>query len=197
MTKFDAAYRKHTSYWGAKPSGIVGTILKYTKEGTVLDLGAGEGRNTLFLAKHGFRVTAIDRSDVGVAKINKLASLQGLQVRAVVTDIIRSPYDRKYDVILAISTLNFLTRSHIGRVVMAMKNGTNPGGLNVVAVFTQDNPQKGFAYLFKKNELMSMYNHWDVLHYSEHMTPLEQHGGGKPHRHGVAEIIAKKPAKHE
>jgi len=60
-----------TTFGGGKPENVVEDILNYRKNGSVLELGAGEGRNTLFLASNGFEVKAIDISDVGVRKIQE------------------------------------------------------------------------------------------------------------------------------
>jgi tellurite methyltransferase len=45
-----------------RPSKEIVEILKYKRLGTVLDLGAGKGRNALFLAKKGFDVVGVDKS---------------------------------------------------------------------------------------------------------------------------------------
>jgi len=42
----------------------------------VLDIGAGEGRNTLEFAKKGYKVTAFEISDVGLGLIEKIASIE-------------------------------------------------------------------------------------------------------------------------
>jgi SAM-dependent methyltransferase len=55
--------------------------------GEVLSLAEGEGRNAVFLARLGFRVTGVDGSAVGLEKAQKLAERQGVQIQTVVADL--------------------------------------------------------------------------------------------------------------
>ena len=50
----------------------------------VLDLGCGEGRNAFYLASRGCRVTAVDRSRSGIAKLRALSERTGIPVEGVV-----------------------------------------------------------------------------------------------------------------
>ena len=67
-------------------------------------------------------------------------------------------------------------------------------GFNVISVFTKENLDKGFAHLFEQDELRHYYDDWEILHYNEYLTDLEEHDNLKPHRHFIAEIIARKGA---
>lgn len=53
----------------------------------VLSLGEGEGRNAVFLAEHGCFVTAVDSSNVGLSKAEKLAKARGVAIRVVHRDL--------------------------------------------------------------------------------------------------------------
>ncbi len=48
------------------------------RRGRALDLAAGEGRNTVWLAERGWRVTAVDFSRVGLDKGRKLSAARGV-----------------------------------------------------------------------------------------------------------------------
>ena len=56
------------TYEDGKPDDIVEDILKFKSFGSALEIGAGEGRNALFLAEHEFQTTAQDISQVGIEK---------------------------------------------------------------------------------------------------------------------------------
>ena len=53
----------------------------------VLDLGCGEGRNSLFLAKKGFQVTSVDISKVGIRKLQNLSKKEKINLEATVSNI--------------------------------------------------------------------------------------------------------------
>jgi SAM-dependent methyltransferase len=54
--------------WSAEPNGLVAELLADLPPGDAVDLAAGEGRHALWLAGRGWRVTAVDFSDVGLAR---------------------------------------------------------------------------------------------------------------------------------
>jgi SAM-dependent methyltransferase len=54
--------------WSAEPNALVGTLLTDLTPGAAVDLAAGEGRHALWLAGLGWRVTAVDFSDVGLSR---------------------------------------------------------------------------------------------------------------------------------
>lgn len=56
-------------------------------KGKVLCIAEGEGRNALFLAKKGYRVTAVDFSEVGMNKLKTHALEQNLEIETIVQDL--------------------------------------------------------------------------------------------------------------
>ncbi len=52
-----------------------------------VDLGAGEGRNSLWLARRGWRVVAVDASRVALDRLSEAASEEGLTIETVVADL--------------------------------------------------------------------------------------------------------------
>ena len=54
--------------WSAEPNALVGELLADLPPGAAVDLAAGEGRHALWLAGLGWRVTAVDFSDVGLSR---------------------------------------------------------------------------------------------------------------------------------
>jgi SAM-dependent methyltransferase len=54
--------------WSAEPNALVGALLTDLTPGAAVDLAAGEGRHALWLAGLGWRVTAVDFSDVGLSR---------------------------------------------------------------------------------------------------------------------------------
>ena len=54
--------------WSSEPNALIAELLAGLPPGQAVDLAAGEGRHALWLAGLGWRVTAVDFSDVGLAR---------------------------------------------------------------------------------------------------------------------------------
>ncbi|MGZ4538601.1 MAG: class I SAM-dependent methyltransferase [Blastococcus sp.] len=54
--------------WSAEPNALIAELLGGLPPGDAVDLAAGEGRHALWLARLGWRVTAVDFSDVGLRR---------------------------------------------------------------------------------------------------------------------------------
>lgn len=89
---------------------------------SALDIACGEGRNSIFLAEHGFNVTGLDISDVGLAKGRDLAMAKGVDVDFRRVDLDGYVIDGTYDLVL---NFNFLLRDLIPSEVASLR----PGGL--------------------------------------------------------------------
>lgn len=84
---WDARYAGGDLVWGEQPNQFVVDELAGLPPGRALDLGAGEGRNALWLAGLGWRVTAVDFSAVAVRRGRRLAAAAGVAVDWVVADL--------------------------------------------------------------------------------------------------------------
>src|ERR1700687_2113287 len=87
---------------------IVRQALRYKKSGSALDLGCGAGRHALFLAKKGFRVTAVDKSSENIAALKELARLQKLPITTLKADVTEFNSGKKFDLIVSTMVLHFL-----------------------------------------------------------------------------------------
>jgi SAM-dependent methyltransferase len=54
--------------WSVEPNALVAELLADLPPGDAVDLAAGEGRHALWLANRGWRVTAVDFSEVGLSR---------------------------------------------------------------------------------------------------------------------------------
>lgn len=70
---WDARYAATDLVWSATPNAVVARETADLPPGRALDLAAGEGRNAIWLASRGWRVTAVDFSAVATRRIRELA----------------------------------------------------------------------------------------------------------------------------
>jgi 2-polyprenyl-3-methyl-5-hydroxy-6-metoxy-1,4-benzoquinol methylase len=89
--------------WTAEPNRSFAAEVAGLSPGSALDLGAGEGRNAIWLAQQGWTATAVDFSDVALAKARQLAEASGVEVDTVVADITTyTPTAGAYDLVVVI-----------------------------------------------------------------------------------------------
>ena len=123
-------------------------VFKQERKTMILELGAGQGRDTLFFAQNGFQVYALDYCEAGVENITRKAQAMGLSdsVMPMCHDL-RTPLpfdDESFDgcyshmlycMALTTSELEFLS-NEVWRVL-------RPGGLNIYTVRHTDDPHYG------------------------------------------------------
>jgi len=189
-------YLKNINHFGEEdPSDLVRDIVNLEKKGTVLDLGVGYGRNALFLAIQGFSVTGVDTSELAIKRFREFAKELGVKVRGIVGDMAEFKFDKQYDVIVSIATLNLIKREKADELIQKIKANTEDDGLNAISAFTELVPSEGISFLYKKNELVNIYKDWQIINYNEHRTTIHQHENWPPHRHTNANLLARKPQK--
>jgi len=85
--EWDSRYGGSDRVWSAAPNAWVATTVGEWFTGRALDLGAGEGRHSVWLAAKGWRVTAVDFSAVGIERGRRGAEDVGVRVDWVVDDV--------------------------------------------------------------------------------------------------------------
>jgi tellurite methyltransferase len=197
-------------YYGLKPSEELETFLHETHPpaGGALDLGSGEGRNSLLLAHYGYHVHAVDSSSQGIQKLEQYAHSQGLdnidgEVADVRTVQLRA---NRYDAIVAVTILDHITEEEGKKVVASLIDALKPSGFVFIETFTIHDPAANSAreehetisetasfvqHYFDEGELANWFSKLEALKYEEIMKYDDSHG--EPHYHGLARLIGKKP----
>jgi 2-polyprenyl-3-methyl-5-hydroxy-6-metoxy-1,4-benzoquinol methylase len=99
---WNGKFSKADYFYGTKANEFLASKIELIKnKKKLLCLGEGEGRNALFFAKNGFEVSAIDASDVGLAKLDSKSKEENLNIKTVCMDLNHWKVDEKYDVIVA------------------------------------------------------------------------------------------------
>lgn len=166
------------------PSPLLIQAIEGRKPGDALDLGMGEGRNSIFLAQKGWQVTGVDFSDVAVAQARQQATKLGLQLRAFVQNLDTFDFGReRWDLIALFYMHGWLHTSATDppkRLVQALR----PGGLLVIESY--GGGQTGF----QTNELLRLFDQLQVVYYQDLMAEAEW-SPGRTSR--VIRFVAERP----
>lgn len=159
--KWNTRFDSQDSYLGERPSPFLFREFERIKALTpgpdALDIACGEGRNSIFLAQHGFRVVGVDISDVGLEKGRKLAHTLGLDIDLRRLDLDDCLIEGTYDLIL---NFNFLLRGLIPYEVASL----NPGGLllfDTIMASEKLLQSHDPAYLLQQGELNRLFAPFD------------------------------------
>lgn len=193
---FEKVYKKEKNLlWGSKPNPLTVNVAKLLpKNASVLDIGCGEGKDAIYLAKKGFCVTAVDISKTGIKKLKEQAKKEKVKLKPIVADLVNYKIDKKYNAIIALASIHFLEKEQIKKLINKMKDKTKKGGLNLIIVFRKgDASVKEFKmYYFDDRELSNYYSDWKIIYYNEY-SKKDQHGPkGKIHYHQNADLIVQK-----
>jgi len=143
--QWDERYSGTEFEWTTRPNQFVAAELADLPPGRALDLAAGEGRNTVWLAERGWQVTAVDFSRVGLEKGRKLSAARGVdeaQVDWIVADLRDFEPDRDfYDLVLIayLQVSNELRATVMARAAAALA----PGGTAFVVGHDLTNLSEG------------------------------------------------------
>jgi SAM-dependent methyltransferase len=119
---WDQRYLEADRLWSATPNLFVADRLRHIAPGRGLDLAAGEGRNAIWLASLGWKMTAVDFSEVAVVR----GSAQSGDVDFVLADALEWEADAVYDLVL-IAYLH-LQPTEFEHVITKARNLLAPGG---------------------------------------------------------------------
>lgn len=129
---YDEIYSAQPETFSNSPNAFLTRMMAGRTPGAALDVGMGQGRNTIWLAEHGWTVTGFDISPVGVEKARQEAAKRKLRIAAHVTPYERFEWGReKWDLILF---SYFFPQSALPAVWESLK----PGGLILIEGFHAD-----------------------------------------------------------
>lgn len=166
--------------------------------GKTLDLGCGNGRNSLYLAANGFDVTAWDKNPASINNLESIRQAEGLEnLQAAIKDLNSLSFDGEYDFILSTVVMMFLEAKTIPGLIDNMQRCTKAGGYNLIvaAMDTEDYPcTVGFPFAFKPKELRNYYAGWEFLKYNEDVGELHRtDANGNRIKLRFATMLARKP----
>jgi dihydroneopterin aldolase len=170
-------------------SSFLADHLEQLPMGNILDVAAGRGRNTVYLASRGFRVEAIDRDQEALGVLQKTLRQRSLaNVTAQCTDLEAHP-DLAKERYEGVIVFFYLQRN----LFPALVNALRPGGVLIYETFLLENhlrhnhPRRR-EFCLEPNELLRLIGGLRVIYYDEGQHP-GAHDGEAPF---TARVIAVK-----
>jgi 2-polyprenyl-3-methyl-5-hydroxy-6-metoxy-1,4-benzoquinol methylase len=182
QNKWNEKYRNTCT--PGEPAELLHNFMQLLKGGKALDVASGTGSNSVFLARHGFSVDAVDISSVAINLLSRFAENNRLAITAIEADL-RNYHiqENTYDVIV---NFYYLER----RIIPQLKQGLKKEGLIFFETYTEE--QRSFGgisnpdYLLRPNELLFSFLDFFIVFYHERIDAQLQH------KKAIASLIAQK-----
>jgi SAM-dependent methyltransferase len=187
---WDERYSQSGYVYGTEPNEFLAEAAARIPLGPVLSLGEGEGRNAAYLASLGHRVTAVDQSEVGLAKAQRLAAERGLTIETLPADLADFPIQPgAWSGIVSIFC--HLPRRIRVPLYAAAVRGLQPGGVFVLEAYTPQQIGRGTGGPQDPDMLVSLANLTAELAGLElvHACELEREVREGAYHTGVASVV--------
>lgn len=177
-------YAQADLLWSAAPNRFVAEELSDLKPGRALDLGAGEGRNAIWLAGLGWNVTAVDFSDAAIAKGRARAEPVSLNIEWLVEDLLEyRPEERAFDLVL-IAYIH-LPPAEQASVLQKAASAVAAGGTFFLVGHDPDNITKGVggpqnpALLYSAEDVVRQIGPLEIVRAEQALRPVVTDEGEK------------------
>lgn len=169
-----------------RPAPLLEEMIGSLPPGRALDVAAGQGRDAVFLALHGFEVEAWDRAPEALEAARVLAARHGVRVTTVACDLEREPERLPAGRFAVVTCFRFLHRPLFPYIERALA----PGGVLLYETFRAGQERYGRPvrrqFLLAADELAAAFPGLEVVRYAE----LEPAGGPV-----TARLVARRPSR--
>ena len=139
---WDERYAGAELLWSVGPNRFLEDRVGDLKPGRALDIACGEGRNALWLAEKGWRVTAVDFSSVAIARAREIALSRSLTVDWLIADAREyRPPSRQFDLVIVMYL--HMPWPDMRLVLAAAAEAVAPGGTFFLVGHDRSNLEQG------------------------------------------------------
>ena len=200
---YDDGYSRCACFWGKELGSLVASLADFCASFAnlaVLDLGCGEGKNAIHLARLGANVLAVDISAHALRNARN-AWPDWHKVTWKQADIRSCQYlDAAFDIVILYGVLHCLPGADAIRdLVTNVKRSTITGGLHVLCTFNNRHhdlrAHSGFTpTLCDHAFFVELYRGWRILQATDTDLHETHPHNGIPHFHSMTRILAEKSA---
>lgn len=165
-----------------QPSRFLVSAVEGRVPGRALDLACGAGRNAVWLAEHGWRVTGVDFSEVALSEARRLAAVRGVEVGWIEADLLA--WEAPAQVFELALLLYLQVPAHELRAVLRLAAGAlAPGGRLLVVGHHSDNLEHGYggpkspAVLYTEGEVVAGLLGLEIERAERVLRPVETDDG--------------------
>lgn len=192
-------YKKEKHPWGTNPSGFVKANIELLARNTVADIGGGDGRNAIYLAKNNFEVTVIDKYQEALDILKEFAIEENVEniIHAMQADISEISL-LNYDTVLCCYILHFLEKEKIYKLLDNIVESLNKKGTILITDFIKAGTfykTQTEGYYFETEELKRYFDQkgFSVIKYEENITPTKgTDKNGEQFTQGVCNLLVQK-----
>jgi len=199
-TQYEKCYDSDEYYWGLEPASFLNELIEVTKKNpselTVLDIGCGEGKDAVYMAQRGCKVTAFDVTESGIRKAKLLADNRGVEINAYEADINGFEMNDQFDIVYSTGTIQYLFDENIELFFEKINTLTKVGGFAYFNVFVEkpflalppdwDKEEK----MWKTGVLFTYFKNWKIHTIKEVI--FEDNSAGVKHFHCMDTILAER-----
>jgi SAM-dependent methyltransferase len=150
--------------FNTSPNAFLVEMVKGVRPGRALDVGMGQGRNTIFLAQQGWDAVGFDPADRAVAAAQQQAAQLGVKITTRVARAEDFDWGKAQWDLIVISYVG--GREFVTNVLQSLR----PGGMLLIEGFHRDATKTqpiGGAVVFDTNELLKLYSGLRVIRYED------------------------------
>ncbi|WP_020529270.1 methyltransferase domain-containing protein [Flexithrix dorotheae] len=141
MADYDKYYETEDLF-GAPYPELIEFFEQYVPKGKLIDLGCGQGRNAISLARLGYKITGIDISKVGIDQMNSISEKEGLNITGLTGDIYSFDNYQDFDIVLLDSMFHFEQRDKKRETVLISKIAKQIKKEGLICICIQDTGDK-------------------------------------------------------
>ncbi|MGB5081463.1 MAG: class I SAM-dependent methyltransferase [Burkholderiales bacterium] len=200
LERWNGRFSAEGYVFGTEPNAFLASQKHRLRPGmSALCVADGEGRNSVWLAQQGLRVTAFDFSPVGVRKARAMAEKAGVEVECSVADIYAWDWGkRQFDCVVAIF-IQFAAPPERQRIFQGFVRALKPGGLLIVQGYTPKQLEYGTGgpkhaeNMYTAALLRESFATLEILHLAEHEDFVDE-GAGHSGLSALIDLVARRPA---